>query len=484
MIRAPFSITFISLLLLAAGALAADSPDPAQRLWWRKQLRRPAAPGDKGCRLGPQSDRRIHSLEARSGWFASRAPAARQAHAHSPPRHHDLTGLPPTLAEIDAFARRINPPDAYEKLIDRLLASPHYGEKWGRHWLDLVRYAESNSYERDNPKPNVWRYRDYVIQAFNNDKPYDQFIREQLAGDEIAGATDESRIATGFYRLGIWDDEPSDPEQARYDVLDDIVSTTGTVFLGLTVGCARCHDHKIDPFPQKDYYSLVAFFQNVTSFHNGGPTDEFPLLGSDENRIAYEQRTQQRDQRRKELTANIKQIEADFRQILSGNAAGPVSEEDAVKRIAREGSRVLGAERFGQYRQYKQELAALQRPEAGQAMALCVSESGRRAPQTFVLMRGNAHVQGDQVEPAFPSICGAGAASIPQPPAIAKTTGRRLVLANWIASKENPLTRARGLLIASGNIILAAASCGRPAILACTRISRRIRSCSIGSPAS
>ncbi|HEX4795625.1 MAG TPA: DUF1549 and DUF1553 domain-containing protein [Humisphaera sp.] len=425
------------LLSFTVAARAADPSEEAQRLWWRKPLVRPAAPAvkDAGWVRNPIDSFVLAKLEVAGlhpAPTADKLTLIRRA-------TFDLTGLPPTLAEVDAFVADQSP-DAYEKLIDRLLASPHYGEKWGRHWLDLVRYAESNSYERDNPKPNVWRYRDYVIQAFNNDKPYDQFIREQLAGDEIAGASDETRIATGFYRLGIWDDEPSDPEQARYDVLDDIVSTTGTVFLGLTVGCARCHDHKIDPFPQKDYYSLVAFFQNVTSFHNGGPTDEFPLLGNDQDRTAYEQRMQQRDQRRKELTANIKQIEADFRQILSGEPAGPVSEEDAVKRIAREGSRVLGAERFGQYRQYKQELAALQRPEAGQAMALCVSESGRRAPQTFVLMRGNAHVQGDPVEPAFPSICGGGAASIPQQAANAKTTGRRTVLANWIGSKENPLT--------------------------------------------
>src|SRR5690606_14726576 len=135
--------------------------------------------------------------------------------------------------------------DAYERLVDRLLDSPHYGEQAARYWLDLVRYAETNSFERDNPKPAVWRYRDYVIRSFNNDKPYDQFLREQLAGDEFDSVTPESLIATGYYRIGLWDDEPADPDLAFYDGLDDIAATTAQAFLGLTLNCARCHDHKL-----------------------------------------------------------------------------------------------------------------------------------------------------------------------------------------------------------------------------------------------
>ncbi len=156
-------------------------------------------------------------------------------------------------------------------MIDRLLASPHYGEKWARHWLDLVRFAETTSYERDNPKPNAWRFRDYVIRAFNQDKPYDRMVREQLAGDELAPEDADAVIATGYYRLGIWDDEPSDRLQARYDGLDDLVATTGQVFLGLTLDCARCHNHKIDPIPQKDYYRMLAFFQNIKEYTGGAP---------------------------------------------------------------------------------------------------------------------------------------------------------------------------------------------------------------------
>ena len=183
--------------------------------------------------------------------------------------YYDLTGLPPSPEAVEAFLNNTSS-DAYEKLIDKLMKSPRYGEKWGRHWLDLVRYAETNGYERDGDKPYVWRYRDYVINAFNQDKPYDKFIKEQLAGDELDTVTAETIIATGYHRLGVWDDEPADRKLARYDYIDDIISTTGQVMLGMTIGCARCHDHKIDPISTRDYYSLLAFFHDIIA-HNRGP---------------------------------------------------------------------------------------------------------------------------------------------------------------------------------------------------------------------
>ena len=273
--------------------------------------------------------------------------------------YYDLLGLPPTPEEVEAFVQ--DPSEsAWEQLVERLLASPHYGEKWGRHWLDLVRFAETNSYERDGAKPNAWRYRDYVIRSFNADKPFDRFVREQLAGDELPDADDEARIATGYYRLGIWDDEPADRELARYDQLDDLVATTGQVFLGLTVDCARCHDHKIDPIGQRDYYSLVSFFHNVTPYRNGGDTDEVVLSGLE--------------------------------------AAG-----------------------------------------ATPAKALVVSETGTTAPETRVLARGNPGSPGDRVEPAFLQVLNPPQPRI-VPPASGKSLGRRLALADWIVSPENPLT--------------------------------------------
>ncbi len=189
---------------------------------------------------------------------------------------YDLTGLPPSPAEAAAFLAD-DSPLAWERVVDRLLASPRYGEKWGRHWLDLVRFAESNSYEQDAAKPHAWRFRDYVIRAFNADKPYDRFVREQLAGDELPDADDDAVIATGFHRVGIWDGDPADKELARYDNLDDLVATIGQVFLGLTVDCARCHNHKIDPIPQRDYYRLLAFVHNTTPYENAGAAVEVPL---------------------------------------------------------------------------------------------------------------------------------------------------------------------------------------------------------------
>jgi Protein of unknown function (DUF1553)/Protein of unknown function (DUF1549)/Planctomycete cytochrome C len=195
---------------------------------------------------------------------------------------YNLTSLPPSPEEVDAFVADKSP-DAYERLVDRLLASPRYGEAWGRHWLDLVRFAETNGYERDSAKPYAWRYRDYVIDSFNHDKPYDRFIREQIAGDLIAAGSTEALIATGYYRLGLWDDEPADRPLALYNGLDDIVATTGQVILGLSINCARCHDHKKDPIPQRDYYRLLAFFHDVTypdgkNLRKAGPARDIPVM--------------------------------------------------------------------------------------------------------------------------------------------------------------------------------------------------------------
>ena len=182
----------------------------------------------------------------------------------------DLTGLPPTPEEVEAFIADSSD-KAYEALIDRLLASPRYGERWGRHWLDLARYADTSGTHNDLDRPHAWKYRDYVIRSFNEDKPYARFVAEQLAGDEIDGANEESLIATGFGRNGPSNDDnmgKTDDALAQYraDQLDDVISTTSSVFLGLTLGCARCHDHKTDPLLQRDYYSLLAIFNGTEKY--------------------------------------------------------------------------------------------------------------------------------------------------------------------------------------------------------------------------
>lgn len=179
----------------------------------------------------------------------------------------DLIGLPPTIEEIDEFLDDQSP-DAFERVVDRLLASPHFGERWGRHWLDLARYADSSGFHNDLDRPTAWRYRDWVIRSLNNDLPYSQFVAEQLAGDEVEGTSKESLVATGFCRNGPSNDDNmgNDKEKYRLDQLDDVISTTASVFLGLTLGCARCHDHKYDPLPTEDYYRFLAIFNSTEKY--------------------------------------------------------------------------------------------------------------------------------------------------------------------------------------------------------------------------
>ena len=259
----------------------------------------------------------------------------------------DLTGLPPTLEEQNRYSTESDWP----QLIDDLLARPEYGERWARHWLDVVRYADSNGYERDAEKPYVWRYRDYVIEALNSDKPFNRFVIEQIAGDELDDATVETHVATGFLRLGHWDDEPADPLTDRYDQLDDIVSTTAQAFLGLTIGCARCHDHKFEPLSMRDYYSLVSVFAPLERPQNG----------------------------RTELTTK------------------------------------LGETEIYSWREKPGVMAA-----------------------SHILVRGSPTRPGDVVTPAVPAIL--VAEQPPFPEVSATSSRRRLGLARWIASGNNPLT--------------------------------------------
>ncbi len=173
--------------------------------------------------------------------------------------YDDLIGLPPTYEEIESFVKSANP-QAYEEVVDRLLASPYFGERQARYWLDLVRYAETCGYERDQEKPFAWKYRDWVVQAFNDDKPFHRFVLEQLAGDELPDRSADTVTATGFLMLGTWNDEPNDPQEYKYERLEDLVHATSSAFLGMTIKCARCHDHKFDPISQDDYYRVAGVF--------------------------------------------------------------------------------------------------------------------------------------------------------------------------------------------------------------------------------
>ncbi|MCX7701283.1 MAG: PSD1 and planctomycete cytochrome C domain-containing protein [Gemmataceae bacterium] len=356
--------------------------------------------------------------------------------------YYDLIGLPPTPEQVDAFVAD-DAPDAYERLIDRLLESPHYGERWGRHWLDLVRYAETNGYERDGPKPFAWRYRDYVIKSFNDDKPFDRFILEQLAGDELDRDNPEAIIGTGYYRLGLWDDEPADPLQSRYDEFDDWVATTCQVFLGMTMNCARCHEHKIDPIPQADYYRMLAFFQDVQHFSNSRDTrSSFNLtdISPPEKRRSYEAELQRREAEKERITREMTQLEDEAIRRM------PAEDQRAAEGIDRPAvvaklKEYFTKEENQKYTQLKRELNRLRSlPEIPRELALSVNNCLVQVPDTFVMQRGNPHAPGAKVEPGFPEVLGFPDPQIPPPPPGARSSGRRLVLAKWIASPQNPLT--------------------------------------------
>ena len=239
---------------------------PAERRYWAFQPRAAVEPpvlSDPAAKKWIQTPIDAFILEGiRKAELKPAPPATRESLIRR--ATYDMLGLPPTPAEIDAFLRDSSP-KAWDKVVDRLLASPHYGEQWGRHWLDVVRFAESDGYEYDMHRPDGYRYRDYVVQSFNQDKPYDQFVKEQLAGDEIDSTNQTLLVASGFNRLGPLRKNAGNQDVAssRNEVLTEAANIAGAAFLGLTVGCARCHDHKFDPIRQSDYYRLQAHFAQL-----------------------------------------------------------------------------------------------------------------------------------------------------------------------------------------------------------------------------
>ncbi|AWM41694.1 Planctomycete cytochrome C [Gemmata obscuriglobus] len=416
--------------------------EEAKKYWAYQPVTRPAVPAvkDAGWVKTPIDAFVLAKLEAKG--LKPVAPAEKAALIRR--AAYDLTGLPPSPEEVDAFVADRSP-DAYEKLIDRLLASPHYGEKWGRHWLDVVRFAETNGYERDGPKPFAWRYRDYVIKSFNDDKPYDQFVKEQLAGDEVPGYNPDAVIATGFYRLGIWDDEPADPLLAVFDGYDDIVSTVGQGFLGTTFNCARCHDHKADPIPAADYYKLVAFFRDIKPYSENRDVRSANSLSDitpPEQRAKYEEDLKKRMARAAEIKKLMEEIEENVIKTLPAEDQRASEGPDRPQVIERKVVPALkGAVKDG-YAALKGERAELEkrtRP-AGQQLALSVNNCERTPPTTHILVRGSPQAKGKEVKPGFPEVLGLPEPEIAPPKPGQKSSGRRTVLANWIASKDNPLT--------------------------------------------
>jgi len=353
---------------------------------------------------------------------------------------YDLTGLPPSAQLIKEFSEDPSS-ETFAKHVEDLLASPHYGERWGRHWLDLVRYAETNSYERDGPKPNAWKYRDYVIRSFNEDKPYDRFVAEQLAGDELDQVTKETLTATGYYRLGIWDDEPADPKLAIYDELDDILTTTSQVMLGLTINCARCHDHKIDPIPQKDYYSLLSMFADVTSWGSRG--DQRSNNQIDVSSDELNERYRSNDEAKRKIDSEIREMEQAGIATMSAPdqraTEGPRKQrEDVLKAKLKDH---LSEEQWTAYQGLKSEQKRIEQearslPPREMVMGLARTQEPK---QMFVLQRGSPHVPGEPVDPDFPEIFNSESLELTSLKPSEKSSGRRRALAEWITSKNNLL---------------------------------------------
>ena len=359
--------------------------------------------------------------------------------------YYDLIGLPPSPEEVEAFLADESP-GAFERVVDPLLESPHYGERWGRHWLDLVRYAETNSYERDGAKPFVWRYRDYVIRSFNDDKPYDQFVTEQLAGDELDQPTPETIIATGYYRLGIWQDEPVDPEQELYEDLDDLVRTTGEVFLGLTIGCARCHDHKLDPFPQADYYRLLAFFRNVRRF---GVRSQESIDDASVCTIGNEEEVRRNDEQIAAHKQHTKEVRQELRKLDERIFAAWWVSKRTIGKPRRCASRsrrqhiggALSQEEFDRYAELMAKRDELAKFRPAGSKRRCASRSMAASARRLTCWSAATPTRRQRKShPVSPRCC-----RRPSPPShflpkAMKSTGRRRALAQWITSPENPLT--------------------------------------------
>ncbi|HSH17531.1 MAG TPA: DUF1549 domain-containing protein, partial [Verrucomicrobiae bacterium] len=343
---------------------------------------------------------------------------------------------------------------SWSALIDQLLARPAYGERWARHWLDLVRYADSNGYERDAAKPFVWRYRDYVIRALNDDKPMDRFILEQIAGDELPDATAETIIATGFHRLGHWDDEPADPAADRYDQLDDMVRTTSEVFLGLTLACARCHDHKFEPLSTRDYYSMVAIFNPLERPRNGR-TELTQPAGSAADLAAIQERDRNIESWRRDNAAIREQVTQEFlqsdqcqlpRETLAAWRTAPSLRTDEQTKLVTDTTAQFEAglmafmpeDKRAQLRANDAAIAACRAQTPDLVQGYFMHEPNPRPAPSHILVRGSPHQLGEQVSPAVPAILVKTQPAFPVP--TSQTSQRRLGLARWLIDTDNPLT--------------------------------------------
>ena len=427
---------------LAAGAVFPSGGPPAAKAstWWAFQP--PVRPA------GDNIDHFINAKLSEKGLKLA-APADKLTLIRR--ATYDLHGLPPTNAEIQAFAADTRP-DAYRQLIEKLLASPRYGEKWGRHWLDLARYGDTSGFEQDPYLLYSWRYRDYVIKSFNDDKPYDRFIRETIAGDEIYPEEPEAQQGTGFYTVSANRDMLFKQEREnRVETLTDFTDTTSGVFLGLTVGCARCHDHKFDPIPQRDYYRMQAVFM---------PHQKTRIFLHYNNARGYDLNENTRTFRLQELGSQMMALLDPHRKALRDatlakmspevNAAFKTPDDQKTpeqkkitdqfqKEVEPTDAQVyavlskVDAERLDKI---EKKLVGMYKNFSPGPFSPGLTDISRESPRTFLPPKGGG--EGEEVGPGVLTALGGG--DIAPPPLTAETTQRRKGLAEWIASPTNPLT--------------------------------------------
>ncbi len=368
----------------------------------------------------------------------------------------DLHGLPPTPEEVRAFLADESP-SAFARAVDRLLSSPRYGERWARHWLDLARYAESEGFKSDETRPNAWRYRDYVIDSLNADKPYDRFVLEQIAGDELWPGSAAARIGTGFNRHYADESNAAILVQRRQEILLDITDTVGAVFLGLTYGCAKCHDHKFDPILQADYYRLQAFFTNVAT------DDEIHLMSPEQREerrrrqaeweLATRDIRAQMDALLDEKRAEAYQTQVNRRSPETQEAFGkPESERTMYERLLFQQhmwqmryhndaklANALVDEAKERFRALEAQLAEFDhlKPEE-LPVGIGIREMGAEAPKTHILSLANYAAPLNEVEPGFLTLLDPEPATY-SPALGGRSSGRRTALAKWLANPVNPL---------------------------------------------
>jgi len=392
----------------------------------------------------------------------------------------DLTGLPPTPAEIEAFLADAAP-DAYERLIDRLLDSPHYGERWGRHWLDIAGYADSDGYsDADPPRAYAYKYRDYVIRSFNADKPFDQFIIEQLAGDELARATQgkpqaavtdpqmrELLIATGFLRMGADGTATpavADPGAVRNQVVADTIKIVSTSLLGLSVGCAQCHDHRYDPIPQTDYYRLRAVIEPAYDWKNWRTPDQRLIslytetdkkkaaeVEAEAKKMAEEKEAKQRQYIEEALTKHLEKFEAPLRDQLRAAYDTPSDKRtaDQKKLLADNPSVNINAGVLYQYNQKAADdlkamdakIAEIRGRKPPEDFISALTEPADKPPVTYLFHRGDPKQPKESIQPGGLSVLTplGQPLELPEKDPNLATSGRRLAFARWLASGTNPL---------------------------------------------